>query len=364
MRKFIVAVFLILTLSAKFIFGSHIAALTLSYAISGGPNTYLLTLKLYRDCFGTPLANSQRICFSSNSCGTNDTILLSLTTSSILPPCIFGPSLPYCYEEFIYQGTVILPYSCPDWIFSYSSPFTYGPLQSFDVYNPSGAFYVEATLDNFNFSNNNSAFQTHEPCFRFCIFNPVLTDVTASDLDNDSLDYSFQSFLLDTLQSCPSSPFPKSYYPPFSPTNFIQSSTPIILNNVTGSLSFNANQLMIGHASFLIKEFRNGILIGSTMMQQMVYTSATGCTINIPQNSYSEKANTVFPNPTSGILCIKDFSEDIIINSIEIYNTLCEKVKSFTATKTIFIGDLPKGLYLVQIRSDEEIIYSEKIILE
>lgn len=87
--------------------------------------------------------------------------------------------------------------------------------------------------------------------------------------------------------------------------------------------------------------------------------AVTGITAN---NSALHNIN-ITPNPTTGLLNIKKFNS-LKIKNIFIYNTPGEKVKTFKAAKTIFIGDLPKGLYLLQLRSDSEIIQPQKIILE
>lgn len=72
---------------------------------------------------------------------------------------------------------------------------------------------------------------------------------------------------------------------------------------------------------------------------------------------------SITPNPTAGLLNIKNFNS-LNIKSIFIYNSIGEKVKSLQATKTIFIGDLPSGLYLVQLRKDSEIRLTQKILLD
>lgn len=61
----------------------------------------------------------------------------------------------------------------------------------------------------------------------------------------------------------------------------------------------------------------------------------------------------IYPNPTSDILNIKTASE---IDSIEIYDLLGKRVKTFTESNinnnTIDISQLSKGMYLAKISSD------------
>jgi hypothetical protein len=71
----------------------------------------------------------------------------------------------------------------------------------------------------------------------------------------------------------------------------------------------------------------------------------------------------IFPNPNNGIFTISGLPLNIL--SVDIYNLLGEKVCSNIknanqTTYNIDIADSPKGIYLVNIYSDNE-VYTKKI---
>lgn len=130
-------------------------------------------------------------------------------------------------------------------------------------------------------------------------------------------------------------------------------------------------------------------VLGSDLFIAGSFTTANGVTVNriIRYNpltgfqSLEPEKNKieVYPNPTSGTLNIKNFNSAVTLPAqsftgslVEVYNTLGKKVKSLkpvqynhhTELVEVFIGDLPKGLYLIQLKNEAEIIHSQKIILQ
>ena len=85
-----------------------------------------------------------------------------------------------------------------------------------------------------------------------------------------------------------------------------------------------------------------------------------------PPNSVNENSSifNIYPNPTNGIISI-DLSQ-MLNCSIVVNNVLGQTVYTSTVTdlrNTIDLSSLEKGLYTVELR-DNELLYSEKIILE
>ncbi|MFN0015641.1 MAG: T9SS type A sorting domain-containing protein [Saprospiraceae bacterium] len=71
---------------------------------------------------------------------------------------------------------------------------------------------------------------------------------------------------------------------------------------------------------------------------------------------------TVFPNPTSEYISIKD-SEDVV-GHVAVFNLVGKKVKEFDFVngETMFVADLPKGMYLVQIQDrSRQVIKTQKV---
>ena len=92
------------------------------------------------------------------------------------------------------------------------------------------------------------------------------------------------------------------------------------------------------------------------------YTGIQGAS-PMPENSKSNET-LVYPNPTTGKVTIELNSD--LGGQIEIYNVLGDKVKSIQSKERNNQVDLmgfPKGIYLVKIHSNGEVI-SQKIILE
>ncbi len=125
----------------------------------------------------------------------------------------------------------------------------------------------------------------------------------------------------------------------------------IILDNAPHAMTVLGNDLYIAGNFWTMN--------GDTVNRIIRYNYLTGFEELGAKNNELE----IFPNPTSGTLNIKNFNS-LKLKNIFVYNTLGEKVKSFKAEKSIFIGDLPKGLYLVQMRNELGIMYTQKIILQ
>ncbi|GJM33249.1 MAG: hypothetical protein DHS20C18_22500 [Saprospiraceae bacterium] len=81
------------------------------------------------------------------------------------------------------------------------------------------------------------------------------------------------------------------------------------------------------------------------------------CNVVFSQNSFSEKLTLkrtdrvelqIYPNPVSSHLSVND---NELVNEINVFNLVGRKVKSFDFVngEKYYIGDLPKGMYLVQL---------------
>jgi len=77
-------------------------------------------------------------------------------------------------------------------------------------------------------------------------------------------------------------------------------------------------------------------------------------------DSHAEKELTIYPNPTNGMVNI----EGANVAQVQVYNLLGQKLRTFSNTNRINVGDLPKGVYLLRITDKEGKMYMEKIIKE
>lgn len=68
----------------------------------------------------------------------------------------------------------------------------------------------------------------------------------------------------------------------------------------------------------------------------------------------------IYPNPTKGSI----FVQGIDPVEVQVYNAKGQWVKSFENTHEIFVGDLPKGLYLIKAILEDGRVYSDKVMKE
>jgi hypothetical protein len=82
-------------------------------------------------------------------------------------------------------------------------------------------------------------------------------------------------------------------------------------------------------------------------------------TIALETTNYSIKSKlNIYPNPTTSQIT---FSQEI--SSIEIFDVIGKKVKTFeNTTNTFNVSSLEKGIYLVKGKTTEGIEFSEKFI--
>lgn len=71
---------------------------------------------------------------------------------------------------------------------------------------------------------------------------------------------------------------------------------------------------------------------------------------------------SVFPNPATDYITVQDNSD--AVGQVIVFNLLGKKVKVFEASKgeNYYLGDLPKGVYLVQLLGrTKQIMKTQKI---
>ena len=84
------------------------------------------------------------------------------------------------------------------------------------------------------------------------------------------------------------------------------------------------------------------------------------CHPTIIVENIKEKEIQVYPNPTTGVVCI----EGIPVSEIFVYNSLGNRVKVIQNTNDFDMGFLPESLYLLRIIDNKNTIFTTKIILK
>ncbi|MEL7194079.1 MAG: gliding motility-associated C-terminal domain-containing protein [Bacteroidota bacterium] len=269
----------------------------LTYECLGG-ETYKIRLTLYRNCEGSALSDKLQIAFSSDSCGIplvfDSVARVNIIDVSPLCPasqplsnCI-NPSNPFPgVEEHSYELDYTLPTQCPDWKVAWSiccrnPSVTNSIIPTFS----STRIYVEATINNLDVTCNSSPTFIQRPVTYICSGQPVQFNGGATEPDGDSLTFE----LVDPLDGPYGGaivPVPyesgfNEFYPlttsPINTFNF---------DNSSGQFSFTPQGQQSGIVAVLVKEYREGKCIGSTMRDmQWVVTNCFNQTpiINPPNN--------------------------------------------------------------------------------
>lgn len=266
---------------------THVSAAEILYEYTGIPNRWLVTLKAYRDCSpGTAtMPTSTSICYHSPSLGISGsfTVVLLPGSGQQVPPTICVPpgTQFQCYEEYVYQGTITLPQPATDWKFMWQLCCMNNAINT--IQGPGGiTFYTESTLNSVVAPTNNSPTFAFIPITRWCINNQYYYSQGTTEIDGDDIEYSLVSASNTTNSLCPLTATPVTYINPYSPTNPISTVSGFGFNTLTGVMDFVPNLLQIGLVCVDVKEFRNGIQVGS--VRRVIQANViAGCAVIIPQ---------------------------------------------------------------------------------
>jgi hypothetical protein len=243
---------------------THALGADLSYT-SLGNNAYRFTLVFYRDCSG--IAAPTTFVASVNGCGnaaqsftlsqvglaTEITPVCATQTSSCSGGTVFG------VQRYVYQGVFTFASQCANW--KVSTQECCRNLAISTIANP-GNFdiYVQAIVNN-TIVNNAPVF-TQTPALYACVNQPFIYNNVVIDTDGDSLSYA----LTNPLDG-PAPGTSISYGTGFSALEPLSvTAAGFGFNNITGQMSFTPTTVgEVSVLAFLVKEYRNGVFIGSVM---------------------------------------------------------------------------------------------------
>lgn len=330
-------------------FSNHVGGhLTYTYT---GVNTYLLKLTLYNECDGPALADSAVVCISSATGGVSFTTVLHQTGTPVeLPPFPYVPAMvTSCnggtftgFTSFIFEGVVVLPAQFPDWVVSNSSDNMLSSGPSFTNYRP----WVYSRIDNLNNPINSSVAFNTDPNFLFCVNQPAWNSYAATDADGDSIVYSFENLLTDTM-ICPATPT-------VSTASFSQpltSSTPYLIDSNAGWINFNPVSVELGSICIKASEYRSQVLINeTTFMQNMI--SINSCVVsgfNVEPNS--DEAEITYNNKLHMLHFVSDISSGSL--SFSVYDITgrmitSEKNNRFFGEAEFSLQSISSGVYFVR----------------
>ncbi len=266
--------FIFISLFTTRVFATHIIGGEITYKYLGN-NNYKITLKVYRDCntgqapFDDPAVlgvfNGQGSLLSTINLGNPAVTHIQPNLNN---PCITTPP-DICVEQAIYTSTENLPPVNGGYQIVYQRCCRNGTI--LNILDPGnvGSTYIAKIPDVSIYGYNSSPYFNNYPPIAICAGMHLEFDHSATDIDGDSLVYSFCTPYEGATSGNPM-PQPPSgppygtviWVPPFNMTNQVSSTPQMVIDHVTGILSADpdaAGQFVVG---VCVKEYRNGILLG------------------------------------------------------------------------------------------------------
>ncbi len=243
---------------------SHISSADISYEYITG-NTYKVKLTLYRDCQGIALGTSEIINIASVSTAQTTSLTVNqVSTGQVQNFCatvatncsnVFSSFPGFEYTK--YEGTITLPNTANDWVFSWSTC-----CRSAAIVNLSNAVSNSATvittLNNSNPVFNNSPVFTNDAIMIFATNQTYTYNFGSIDPDGDSIHYSLVTPLDIPTTNC-------VFNVGFTAANPFGISNATSINGSNGNITFTSNSVGLYAFAVQTDEYRNGILIATSI---------------------------------------------------------------------------------------------------
>lgn len=273
---------------------THIYGGELLYTHNQG-NNYTVTLTLYGDCAGrsfprlanaTPSVRILRDGTFIDSLVLIEDISLRKEISPVCPDdvdktsCVNPSNILPGVTQFVFSRNVDLP-PAKNWSLQFAGMMnngTYagrsGNISNIRNFNSGVLIFLQATLNNLD-AHNSSPQYTSIPTPFYCINKEHQYNQGAVDPDNDSLSFS----LIDALDNSASSVVYTAGYNGSSPLA-TQAGT-FTFSNISGQMAFTPNQLQHSLVVNKVEEYKNGILVGSSM-REMTFIVLDNCDNDAP----------------------------------------------------------------------------------
>ncbi|MGK2863643.1 MAG: PKD domain-containing protein [Chitinophagaceae bacterium] len=289
---------------SKSLFAEHITGGEMFYRFSGitstGEYQYVVTLKLYRDCFssGAQLDESAAIGIfnrTTNSLIFNQLIPRVKTERLQLgsPGACITNAPVVCYQVGYYEFTVSLPSSANGYTVAYQRCCRINGISNLAASGSMGATYtadIPGTAQLATAPENNSAKFTGTDTVIVCGGYPFTYSFAAVDADNDNLSYAFCEAYVGGGQGSgqgggTNTPTPNPpANPPYNAVNYsfpFYSTAPlgqsVTINPNTGLISGVAPAEGIYVVTVCVNEIRNGVIIATQRKDLQI--KAGGCDI-------------------------------------------------------------------------------------
>lgn len=256
-------------------FTNHIVGGEIYYDFLGG-NSYRITLKIYRDCFGggAPYDDLAKVGVFYSSGQLYDILDLKFPGSKAIGydlnnPCIRPPN-NICVEQAIYSTTINLPPIKGGYTLTYQRCCRNSSISNIISPDVVGSTYSCHIPGSELATQNSSPHFTYFPPIYVCLKEPLSFDHSATDPDGDSLSYEFTDPLLGADISSPmADPIPPPYQSiiwnsPYNTNYQLASSPQLSIDCKTGLLIGTPSQLGQFVVGIKVKEYRKGVLLGET----------------------------------------------------------------------------------------------------
>jgi gliding motility-associated-like protein len=273
-KLFILSVIVFCT-SIQKIHAQQIAGGEITYTCKGS-NQYEVTFVIYAKCPIPSLSSSYTVSYYSAS--SNDAPLRAVLTQdgpeveikaceNATSRCNGGDPTKENTEAIVkrvFKGTIKLPKQAKDWVVEVATSKRTSDLTSAKPDN----MYLKATINNTGTICNNSSTFSKPPAFFSAEGSVITLNPGITNIDGDKLQIALVSPMVTPKIGL-------TYNAPYSATQPFATTSPIFVNGGNGLISFTPSTQ--GEKSSLaieVKEFKNGVEVGSVMREMYTQTVA------------------------------------------------------------------------------------------
>jgi hypothetical protein len=329
---------------------SHAMGAEITYK-SLGNNTYKITWNFYFDCSSVFLMQSTYpFSLHSTSCAFDTTFTMSLDTAlsglEVTPICSFdtttcsNPNSIYPgVKRYVYTDTLNLGSRyCSDFYISYAMNARNGNINT--INSPGSTPLNVFAMLNDSVGNVNSPTFTSLPVPYICEGQMFCYNNGATNIDGDSMAYELMTPLSGGTN--PSNFTQVSYISNFDSTQPITTTITPTFNPVNGQFCIDPTALDVGVMAFLVKEYRNNILIGE--VERDVQINVINCSSSGNPALTGIDSTTFFSATIPPLIpyCFNIYSSD---PNIALQDTIIFGNEISGATFTTSTGPRPYGTF-------------------
>ena len=291
MKNLVIFLLLVLAVTAE---AAHLVGGEITYQCTGN-NTYLIKLKIYRDCnsTGAPFDPNAYIAIFNGATGVEYTHVEPAFGNIIqLPATVNNPCLQtppnICTELAIYTASVYLPPSSSGYVLTYQRCCRNQTISNIPNPGAWGSTYTVRIPPNDNSCNSSPEFLSNPPIV-LCTNDSLNINSAATEADGDSLFYEFCNPLHGGSQASPR-PVPPTSPPyilvPFS-TGYsagvpLNANPPFQIDPQTGLITGKPTQVGQYVVGICVSEYRNGVLMSKVLRDYQF--NVTNCQSNVIAN--------------------------------------------------------------------------------